>query len=87
MVDNTRRRTLQPHVREHVEKDAQVFTNALASYTGLNAEYVQQVGSPCGVPRQREHSHERFGEFLELVQMVHQGNAYFRGTVSPFPLP
>ena len=43
MVDNTKRRTLQPVVREHVEKGAEVFTDALASYAGLAPTYVHQV--------------------------------------------
>jgi transposase-like protein len=43
VVDNTRRKTLQPVVRQHIEKGAEVFTDALASYTGLDNEYVHQV--------------------------------------------
>ncbi len=43
VVDNTRRKTLQPVVRAHVEKGTEVFTDALASYTGLEAEYIHKV--------------------------------------------
>jgi transposase-like protein len=43
VVDNTKRRTLQPHVRAHVETGTQVFTDALASYAGLSPEYVHSV--------------------------------------------
>ncbi len=43
VVDNTKRRTLLPHVHTHVEKGAQVFTDALASYSGLSPSYVHQV--------------------------------------------
>lgn len=43
VVDNTKRRTLQPHIHEHVAKGAAVFTDALASYAGLAPEYVHQV--------------------------------------------
>lgn len=43
VVDNTKRGTLQPVVRQHVEKGASVFTDALASYTGLAPEYVHSV--------------------------------------------
>ncbi len=43
VVDSTKRKTLQPHVREHVEKGAAVFTDALASYAGLSPDYVHQV--------------------------------------------
>ena len=43
VVDNTKRNTLQPVVREHVAKGSLVFTDALASYTGLSTEYVHSV--------------------------------------------
>jgi transposase-like protein len=40
VVDNTKRRTLQPVVREHVEAGSNVYTDSLASYVGLNPEFV-----------------------------------------------
>jgi len=43
VVDNTKRKTLTPHIHAHVEKGTQVFTDALASYTGLSPEYVHSV--------------------------------------------
>jgi transposase-like protein len=43
VVDNTRRRTLQPVVHAHVEKGTAVFTDALASYNGLSPSYVHSV--------------------------------------------
>jgi hypothetical protein len=43
VVGDTRRKTLQPIVREHVEAGAKVFSDALASYAGLEADYVHQV--------------------------------------------
>ncbi len=43
VVDNTKRGTVQPVVRQHVEKGAQVFTDALKSYAGLAPEYVHSV--------------------------------------------
>jgi transposase-like protein len=43
VVDNTSRKKLLPNVRAHVEKGTQVFTDALASYTGLAPEYVHSV--------------------------------------------
>jgi transposase-like protein len=43
VVDNTKRRTLQPVVKQHVEKGSEVFTDALASYSGLSPEYMHQV--------------------------------------------
>lgn len=43
IVPNIRRQTLSPAVREHVAPGAEVFTDALASYTGLEADYIHQV--------------------------------------------
>jgi transposase-like protein len=43
VVPNTRRRTLQPEVRRHVASGSEVFTDALASYRGLDADYAHQV--------------------------------------------
>jgi len=43
VVPNTRKKTLGPHVREHVEPGAAVFTDALPSYNDLSADYVHQV--------------------------------------------
>src|SRR5205085_3902307 len=43
VVDNTKRRTLQPLVHAHVEKGTAVFTDALASYAGLSPSYVHSV--------------------------------------------
>lgn len=43
VVENTKRRSLQPKVRDHVEPKSEVFTDALASYNGLDADYFHQV--------------------------------------------
>lgn len=43
VVDNAKGKTLKPKVRQHVEKGAELFTDALASYIGLSPEYVHQV--------------------------------------------
>ncbi len=40
VVDNTKRKTLQPVVRAHVEAGSNVYTDSLASYAGLNPEFV-----------------------------------------------
>lgn len=42
-VSDTKGRTIRPKVREHVELGADLYTDALASYTGLSADYVHQV--------------------------------------------
>jgi transposase-like protein len=43
VVENTKRRTLQPIIRSHVEPGANVYTDALASYAGLEPDYVHKV--------------------------------------------
>jgi hypothetical protein len=43
VTDGRRKKPPQAHVREHVEPGAEVFTDALKSYEGLNPEYVHQV--------------------------------------------
>jgi transposase-like protein len=42
-VANRRKKTLQDHVKTHVTSGAELFTDELASYTGLDKEYVHQV--------------------------------------------
>jgi transposase-like protein len=41
-IANRKRHTLQEEVRANVEAGAEVFTDELASYTGLDADYVHQ---------------------------------------------
>jgi transposase-like protein len=43
VIDSRRKKPVQKHVRDHVEPGAEVFTDALKSYEGLEAEYVHQV--------------------------------------------
>lgn len=43
VVENTRRRHLQEEVRNNVHEGSNLYTDALASYRGLDAEYVHQV--------------------------------------------
>lgn len=43
VVGDTKKKTLQAKVRENVKPGAQLFTDALASYEGLDPEYVHQV--------------------------------------------
>jgi transposase-like protein len=42
-VANARRATVQAEVRENVEPGSQVFTDALASYNGLNKDYAHEA--------------------------------------------
>jgi transposase-like protein len=41
-IPNRKRKTLQEHVKAHVASGAELFTDELASYTGLDKEYVHQ---------------------------------------------
>jgi transposase-like protein len=41
-IKNRQRKTLHEHVREHVATGAELYTDELASYTGLDKEYVHQ---------------------------------------------
>ncbi|HEV3275245.1 MAG TPA: IS1595 family transposase [Terriglobia bacterium] len=43
VMPNVRKSGLQAQVREHVEPGAEVFTDALLSYEGLDADYIHQV--------------------------------------------
>jgi transposase-like protein len=43
VVETTRKHELQGQVREHVEPGAFVYSDALPSYTGLDADYVHKV--------------------------------------------
>ncbi|MBI4557739.1 MAG: IS1595 family transposase [Candidatus Hydrogenedentes bacterium] len=43
IVQNVRRRNLDPHVRKHVETGAEIHSDALPSYESLSDEYTHQV--------------------------------------------
>ncbi len=43
VVPNTKRQTLQGHVRENVEPGATVYSDSLRSYAGLDADYAHKV--------------------------------------------
>lgn len=43
VIPNTKRKTLQAEVRANVEPGASVYTDDLASYRGLNGQYMHQV--------------------------------------------
>jgi len=42
-IANTKKKTLGPEVRQHVEPGANLYTDALKSYDGLSAEYAHAV--------------------------------------------
>lgn len=43
VINSRKKQTLQAHVKAHVEPGAELFTDALKSYEGLNPEFVHQV--------------------------------------------
>ena len=42
-VPNTRKKTLRPEVKQHVEPGASLYTDALKSYEGLAPDYTHEV--------------------------------------------
>jgi hypothetical protein len=43
VVPNTKRKSLSPEVRAHVEEGSEIFTDTLMSYADLGADYVHGV--------------------------------------------
>lgn len=43
VIEDAKKETLQPLVKKHVEEGAAVFTDALPSYNGLDADFVHEV--------------------------------------------
>lgn len=43
VVKNTKKKTLQPEIRNSVEKDSSLFTDALKSYQGMEEEFIHQA--------------------------------------------
>jgi len=43
VIPNTKRKTLSPEIRQHVEEGAEVFTDSLKSYADLSDAYVHEV--------------------------------------------
>lgn len=42
VVKNTKKKTLQPEIRNNVEKESNLFTDALKSYQGMEEEFIHQ---------------------------------------------
>jgi transposase-like protein len=83
VVKNTKRSTIQPHVRAVVEPGAKVYTDALASYAGLTRGRIpaRDGRSREGI-RQGRRSHEFYGEFLEFAEALHRRNVHRRHAVA-----
>ena len=43
VVQNTKKKTLQPEIRKNVETDSNLYTDALKSYQGMEEEFVHQA--------------------------------------------
>jgi len=57
VIPNTKKKTVQAEVREHVEQGSLVCTDALKSYEGLSAEYVHEaVDHACEYVRGNVHT-------------------------------
>lgn len=59
VVKNVRRRGLHQHIKKEVTEGSEVFTDALASYTGIGAGIHSQSNRPCRVLRLRPRPYER----------------------------
>jgi len=42
VVQNAKKKTLQPEIRKNVETDSSLFTDALKSYQGMEEQYIHQ---------------------------------------------
>jgi transposase-like protein len=67
VIGSRKEKVLQEIVKQHVEAGAEVFTDALKSYEGLDAEFVHRFVDHYRI-RQRSRPHERHGELLEPLE-------------------
>jgi len=86
VIDSRKRKPLQSHVRAHVQPGAEVFTDALKSYEGLNPEFVHQVVDRA-VEYVKGHVHTNGLEnFWCLLKRALKGTYVSSRTVPPLPL-
>jgi transposase-like protein len=74
VVPDTKKRTLQAHVRANIEPGSAVFSDSSYSYVGLEDEVRPRDGGSHRGVREWPGSHELAGELLELAQTGTQGN-------------
>lgn len=43
VIDSRRKKPLHKHAKDHIEPGAEIFTDALKSYEGLDGEYIHQI--------------------------------------------
>lgn len=83
VTQNRRKKELQARVRAHVQSRAEIFTDALKSYEGLNPEYVHQVVDHA-VEYVKGHVHTSgLGNFWSLLKRTLKGTYV---AVEPFHL-
>lgn len=87
VVKSIGKKLLQAAVRANVQKDASVFTDALASYDGLNQDYVHQVIDHAESLRGRPDPHQRVRELLVASEANPQWYLRVGRTVPSVSLP
>jgi len=87
VVPNTKRKSLSPEVRAHVEAGSEVFTDTLMSYSDLGAEYVHGVINHAEKYVEGKIHTNGMENFLVAPQAFDQGNLRERRAVPPLPLP
>jgi hypothetical protein len=71
-VPNTRKRTLAPEVREHVEPGANLYSDALKSYDGLADAYHAVIDHAEAYVRGNVHTNE-MENFWSLLKRAIKG--------------
>jgi transposase-like protein len=72
VVPNVRRKSLHKEVGKHVEQGSTVYSDALASYNGLDSEYIHNVINHAEeYVRGHIHTNERDRKLLESVETGH----------------
>ena len=84
VVDNTKKKTLQSEIREHVLAGSALFTDALQSYSGLD-EFQHEVVDHA-VEYVRDEVHTNGMENFWSPETRIEGNIRFRRTVPSVPL-
>ena len=80
IVDNTKKKTLQPEIREHVLAGSALFTDALQSYEGLDEFQHEVVDHAIEYVRGEVHTNgmENYGKLLVALEARAERNLRFR---------
>lgn len=82
VIPSVKRDTLQARIREHVEAGATIYTDALASYSGLHRDYTHHViNQAIEYVRGTVHTNS-IEELLVCVQTHREGDVYRPASVA-----